>query len=111
MRGERMGSRSGCDFMNSDPVDPYLTAFRSGPDLMTISRLRDGIFVDANDNILRMIGYSREEIIGRSALDLSLWSNPRDREELVEELLREGTVDNRECTFRTRDGRMRTERV
>lgn len=76
-------------------------------DGITISRLRDGRFIQVNETFLRMTGYERDEVIGRSSLDLGLWHGPEDRTVLVEALGDLGSVGQVEYPVRTKSGEMR----
>jgi PAS domain S-box-containing protein len=84
----------------------FAQVFRASPTPTSISRLDDGTLVDVNDSFLALLGYSRQELIGRSALDLGLWVEPRDRDALIGRLQHE-TIRNVETTLRTRSGTMR----
>jgi PAS domain S-box-containing protein len=43
---------------------------------VTISSLRDHKFIELNDAFLDATGYHRDEVIGRTALELNLWDDP-----------------------------------
>ncbi len=75
------------------------------PDLVTISSLDEGRFVDMNHHWEPMMGYSREEALGRPTADLGIWVHPEQRRRLVADILRDGVVRNREITTRRKDGR------
>jgi PAS domain S-box-containing protein len=82
----------------------FATAFRSSPDAITISTLDDGCYVEVNESCLQMLGYRREEMIGRSTLELGIWGNPLDREHIKQQLQSQGTVTNREIELRRKSG-------
>ncbi len=82
----------------------FRTTFHMSPDLMTISRISDGVYIDINETFLRVSGFNRDEVIGTSSLDLEIWADPEDREELVNRLQRTGIVENMEIQFRKKDG-------
>ncbi|MFD0669545.1 bifunctional diguanylate cyclase/phosphodiesterase [Ramlibacter sp. MAHUQ-53] len=84
----------------------YSTAFRTIPDAVSLSRLDDGVFLAANDSFARIFGWKASEIIGRSALEISLWRRPGDRIALTRTLQLHGHCDNQEVEFVTRDGRV-----
>lgn len=69
-----------------------------------VSRLSDGAFVEINDAMLEIFGYRREEVIGRSSLDLGMWPVPEERAGLQEKMRREGAVKGFEVHFRRRNG-------
>jgi PAS domain S-box-containing protein len=79
-------------------------AFRSNPQPMTISTLANGVYLDVNDSFLTMSGYSREEVVGHSALALGVWIEPKRRTEFVNQLMAKGSLRNVETTFRTKGG-------
>lgn len=78
--------------------------FDSSPDGTLITRLDDGSFAGVNDGFLRLSGFGREELIGKSILDKGVWVDPADRLAYVAELREKGRVDGRECLFRRKDG-------
>ena len=84
----------------------FATVFRSSPVGICVSKLADGTFLDVNDAFLKIIGHTREELIGRSSLDpiLNYSLAPQDRRKLVESLLETGSVRNWEMDFRHKDG-------
>ena len=82
----------------------FVTIFRSSPMGITLSRLDDGRFVDANPAILSLLGYSREELTGRSSLEMGLFVSPDDRDKLVEVIRTQGRLENVEVRFRKKSG-------
>src|SRR5207253_8412808 len=47
-------------------------AFNANPDPMTIHRISDGRYLAANDSFLSVTGFSRDEVLGRTAAELNL---------------------------------------
>jgi len=84
----------------------FRLAFDTVPDSVTISSVKDGRYIYVNDGFCRISGYSREEVIGKSALELGLYADPADRERLVANLGEKGMVEAMEIRFRTKDGPM-----
>jgi two-component system cell cycle sensor histidine kinase/response regulator CckA len=77
----------------------FSKAFRSSPIAITISAKQDGTFIDANDAFLKMMGYDLDEVLGRTAEQLKMWSKPEQREQIVEMLDRTGSVTLYEAEF------------
>ena len=75
---------------------------------MTITSRKDGKHLEVNDSFCRAIGYPREEIIGRTAMELNFWRNAEDRDRLFTIINKQGTVNNYEFQFRDRSGQVRT---
>jgi PAS domain S-box-containing protein len=88
----------------------FATAFRAGPSAMTITSLQDSRFVDVNESFEKLLGYSREEVVGRSAFDLGIWADEEDLAPLWEELQAHNRVEAREVRLRTKSGSLRTAR-
>jgi PAS domain S-box-containing protein len=79
----------------------------ASPEAITISGVEDGAFIEVNPATERLAGYSREEMIGRSALDLGLWPDPEERQRLIADLRREEAVHGREIRFQLKGGEVR----
>ncbi len=86
----------------------FRLAFATNPDAINLSRLEDGLFVDVNNGFTHITGYTREEVIGKTAHEVPVWVNPEDRRRMVERLKESGTVVNLEAPFRLKDGRIAT---
>jgi PAS domain S-box-containing protein len=88
--------------------EKFAKAFLSSPESISITSMEEGKFIDVNNSFIRMTGFSREEAIGHSALELGLWTNTEDRRRTYEILSAEGRVNNIEAVFRTRSGELKT---
>ncbi len=86
----------------------FRKAFDVTPDAININRLEDGLYVSVNRAFVRLMGYTREEIIGRTSVELDIWDNAEDRTRLVQALTNNGTVENFEARFRTKSGEIRS---
>ena len=82
----------------------FSKAFHSSPDSVTLSELESGRFIEVNDGFQEVYGYSREEALGRTALELGLYQNPADRNKLVQTLREQGSVHNLEFAARHKSG-------
>lgn len=72
-------------------------------DAIAITRISDGRVIDCNPAFLDQIGYSREEVVGCSSLELDLYS-PEAIHEYVDVIKREGHLYNFESKLRRKDG-------
>lgn len=74
--------------------EKFNKALRAIPDPMLISTVADGKILEVNDSFLRHFGYSRDQVLGKTGVELKLWVEPEDRA-LMTRLLRErGAVRN-----------------
>jgi len=88
--------------------EKFNKAFHASPDCYTISRKKDGRYIEANEAFFKTSGYSRDEIIGRSSLDIGIWADPLQRDQMIERMEKEGGLRNVETRQRTKSGEMRT---
>jgi len=86
--------------------EKFRLAFYTSPDSINLNRASDGMFIDVNQGFTALMGYSREEVIGRSSLDLNIWDDPTDRDRLVSGLTTTGYVENLEARFRRKNGQI-----
>ena len=84
--------------------DHFRSTFQDSPDAININRMTDGVFVEINDGFTSLTGYTREDVIGKSSLEVNIWRNPADREELVRQLKEQGYCKNLEADFQRKDG-------
>lgn len=85
----------------------FAGAFKDNPDSITISRLRDGTIIDVNQTFEKLTGYSREEVMSKTALALNIWVDSERRRLLMQELERNRMVSNFEWDMRTKHGELR----
>jgi PAS domain S-box-containing protein len=76
----------------------------TSPDLITLTDMDTGVYVMVNDTFTRLTGYTREQAIGHTAIDLGVWADPRDREPFIEALRHKGSVSNWPHEFVSRNG-------
>lgn len=88
--------------------EKFAKAFRSSPNPITITRLKDGIHLEINEAFCQTIGYSAAEIIGNTALDLNIWVSKEARTKLFLMLNKKEIVRNYEFDFRTKAGEFKT---
>ncbi len=82
--------------------------FNTSPDAVVITRLRDGLFVDCNENFTRISGFSKKNIIGKSVLDFNIWKNPDERGILLKKIAEQGFCENDEILFQRKNGEVFT---
>ena len=82
--------------------------FAASNTLFSISLAESGEFVEVNDAWCQISGYSREEAIGRSAIDLGIWGPTSNRAKVITDLQNaDSGLDNYEMTTYSRDGEPR----
>ncbi len=80
-------------------------AFRACPDAMVIASF-DGCIKEVNDSFELLSGYCREDILGKMVMELGLWDDPDERQDMIRTLEIEGSIRDRQTRFRTRSGQV-----
>jgi PAS domain S-box-containing protein len=88
--------------------EKFLKAFQSSPYAVLISRLSDGLIVEANLGFMRISGYESSEVIGKTTDDLHLWMNESSRRTIIGELLANKSIYELEQKFRKKSGAIMT---
>jgi PAS domain S-box-containing protein len=86
--------------------EKFAKAFRDSPAGMAIRDAETGRYVDANNQCLAMTGYSREEVVGRSPVELGWWTEEADRDGNRPLAKAMENVHERELQLRHKDGHM-----
>lgn len=84
--------------------EKFRLAFRTSPESVNMNRASDGLYLDINEGFTKIMGYTRNDVIGKTSLELNIWDNPKDRAKLVKGLQENGVVENLEARFRAKNG-------
>jgi PAS domain S-box-containing protein len=87
--------------------EKFSMAFQTNASLMALSREQDGEFIDVNDAFLETLGFSRDEVIGKSVSDLGLFEQHNDLSNILRMLEEKGKVRNIEVQVKTKNGAIR----
>lgn len=82
----------------------FSKAFQASPMLISITTLAEGRYLNVNDAFLRLLGYAREEVVGRTSADLGIWKRPEDRARAIEGLSGAGAGTGTEVELRKKSG-------
>jgi PAS domain S-box-containing protein len=85
----------------------FRKAFNCSPQIISISTVSDGKYLLVNDAFTEITGHSKEETIGRTAMELNIWADLGDRDRLLEIMARDGKVRNFRFKFGTKSGQVR----
>jgi PAS domain S-box-containing protein len=84
--------------------EKFKKAYLTNPDSININRLSDGMYVSINEGFTRITGYTEEDAIGKTSLEINIWYNPDDRNNLVNVLKTKGEVKDFEARFLSKSG-------
>ena len=88
--------------------EKFSKAFSSSPNPVCIVTVKEGTFLEVNESYLHFSGYTREEVIGHTPVELNLWINKDDEEKMGKSLKETGKVDRLEIRSRMKSGEVRT---
>ncbi|WP_075354281.1 PAS domain S-box protein [Desulfovibrio sp. DV] len=84
--------------------DQLAKIFRFTPVGIAISTRHEGRLIDINETGARMLGYSKSDIIGRLTSDIGLWRQQEDRDSILKEMSRAGSIFGKELELRHKNG-------
>jgi PAS domain S-box-containing protein len=87
--------------------DKFSKAFRSSPDAIAIARLADGMILEVNGRWEEILGYTRDEAVGRTVWELQIYQNPGERARLVALVDEQGSARDFEVDIRKKTGEIR----
>ncbi|MCJ8501061.1 GAF domain-containing protein [Desulfatitalea alkaliphila] len=82
----------------------FAKAFLSSPAPLVISEIDSGRFIDVNDCWVRMLGHSREELLGHTSKEVGIWADPADRDRMVALLRQKGAIKEAPVQFVSKSG-------
>jgi len=88
--------------------EKFSTAFESTPLPTTIVRFRDHQYVDVNRAFIQQSGYSRDEIIGRTAVELGFWQSSEQRSAVFRQVEAQGYSHGVEVNLYTKSGELKS---
>lgn len=84
--------------------EKFSQLFRLSPDAIVLLNVDSGRLVDVNDSFATISGFSRDEALGRTLMELGVYRNPAEREEIYSRLKRDGALRDYEFEARHKDG-------
>jgi PAS domain S-box-containing protein len=94
----RMGNQN----LIKENEERFSTAFKSNPSALVLSRLEDGIIQEVNDSFIELVGWSRDELLGKSPVALSIINDPVERKKNADILREQKQVNNQEIKINTK---------
>ena len=82
--------------------------FDKSPVIIGLLTLPEGRFAEVNAAGLAAFGYTREEAIGRTSLELNIWADPSDRDRYIRLLQADGSFSGYEAQMRRKNGEIFT---
>jgi len=87
-------------------IELFKQIFDSSPAATVLSEIETGKYIDVNNSFERILGYTKEETIGKTSNELKIWPEPDEREKFVNKIMINGGINEEEFCFRTKNGRV-----
>lgn len=81
----------------------FSKAFQNNPLMVGISTIEDGKYIEVNESVTKILGYSRDELIGHSSMELGIMLK-QDRDRLSKILKSKGEIRNVEIQLYKKSG-------
>lgn len=85
----------------------FSTVFYESPVMNSISDISTGEYIEVNEKFVEFVGYKRDEIIGKTSLDLKLIVQPKYREEMFRILKVQGYISDVLIQILSKKGQMK----
>ncbi len=82
----------------------YRTAFQTSLDAISITRLKEGTYLEVNSALSEVLGYERDELIGHAPSELGIWADLKDRDRLISAVSEGGVCREMQARFRRKSG-------
>lgn len=100
---EDISERKRVETLLKETTDRLSTIFKEIPSSLSISTLDEGRYMEVNDAFEHISGFSRNEAIGKTSIELGIL-NSQTREKIKKEVIKEGAVRNFEININRKQG-------
>ncbi|MEI7905414.1 MAG: PAS domain S-box protein, partial [Candidatus Firestonebacteria bacterium] len=87
-------------------LQKFRKIFESNPGPMAISDISSNVLVDVNSSFLKLVGYARKEVLGKSSAALKLFPDPEKQVEVANALKKHGKIRQVVLQVRRKDGKI-----
>src|SRR2546429_6108385 len=85
----------------------FFQVFQASPVAIILRTLDEGRVIDVNARYTELVGFQREELVGRTVQEMGLWADWKEGERVIGRLRQRGTLRNVEGRFRHKSGEIR----
>ncbi|MFQ5571200.1 MAG: response regulator [Rhodothermales bacterium] len=86
----------------------FAKIFHASPIAVSITTLDEGRFIESNERFFEILGYTRDELLGKTATEINLWPTPEQRNELLSHIMQKGgSLHDFELQFVAKSGEIR----
>lgn len=85
--------------------EKFFKIFHANSALMALSEAKTGRLIDVNKSFLDLLEFKLEDVIGRTSVELGLWSSQEEREQVYSKLFSGQSIKNAEVYLGSASGR------
>ncbi len=78
--------------------------FMASPDPIAVTSVVTGKYIEVNEIFLKEFGFSRNEVIDHTTIEIGIWNSVYDRKRFVEKLLTDGSIREEDFTLHLKNG-------
>jgi PAS domain S-box-containing protein len=82
----------------------FASIYRTTPDLLAITEQATDRFIEVNQAFEQIIGFTRDEALGRTSVELGIWTAPDSRQKMLDALASNTVLRNYEIRFKRKNG-------
>lgn len=86
----------------------FSKSFMTSPISFMIANMEDGRIIEVNDAFSTISGYTREEALASTTLNLKIWVNERDRNHMIDSIRKGKAILHQETLLRAKGGNIST---
>jgi PAS domain S-box-containing protein len=98
-----VSERIGAETLYRESEERFIKSFSDSSAAKLLTRRVDGRIVDVNKRFAQVMNCRREDVIGRTTIELNFWRDPAERTQLMNRLERDGEVRDYECKLYPRN--------
>jgi PAS domain S-box-containing protein len=87
--------------------ESFFQVFQASPIAIILRTLDEGRVIDVNTRYTELVGFRREELVGRTVQEMGLWADWKEGERVLGQLRHRGALRNVEGRFRHKSGEIR----
>ncbi|MBC9785593.1 PAS domain S-box protein [Heliobacterium chlorum] len=85
--------------------ESFIKAFHYSPTMVSLAEMPERKFMDVNQKWIELLGYTPKELKGRTPLELNLYVNPKEYEEVTNKINKNGHISNERVLLRSKKGK------
>lgn len=94
------------EFILRESEERFSKAFQSSPAPLAITEIETGVYIDVNEQWIRTFKFNREEVIGKSSVDIGIYKDKSVRENTVKKIIADGRLEKYPIQFRNKQGNL-----